>query len=610
MPGSACEQPEFLSLSFIITFISPLLFSSAGFPAPGCRQLCGRPPPDFISVASLAMTTALCNVLMVLFAAASLASPLPLFPSIVTEVPGRAPSTNFIAEVYYDAVWTRVFVFESSSRAAAPSGQNTTGYFAHLENWTISWVSSQLPSDGSALLLRVSRANGAPIHAAVTHPESAAVRVFNVSEGVLTLIASASTRVAVDIDGALDETDTGPSYAGPPIHSFAWFVDSAPAAGLPDPDSPNSIVVRPGDALPNASSLNPSRWPTVIFAPGVHRAAAAANNWTVLTMSSNTRYFLCAGAVVHAAFVGMASQGNVVVDGFGIISGEDMVRGGEENNSPVGLQMGLNPNTTIEGVTLVDFPNHHIIVGSAGEDNAGSPNVNTLANCKVLGWRANGDGLHVFRNWTVRDLFMRTQDDGMYLSCGDNCTSTFSRITLWCDANGAAFIFSAGGGQRESVSLTDSAVIYARSSWAFWTGGRIFSQRGAVSGSVMAGVTIDGVVVEDRFPSLNAFQIDMTSANSSPLSDAAFANVTFRNIAIANWSTVRESLDKQPLPYGIPNLCFAGPGAAFRNIAFDNVSIAGQNIADGLSDTNRWNFSESSTLINVTVDGTPFNEVI
>ena len=26
-----------------------------------------------------------------------------------------------------------------------------------------------------------------------------------------------------------------------------------------------------------------------------------------------------------------------------------------------------------------------------------------------MGWRANGDGLHVFANWHVSDLFMRTQ---------------------------------------------------------------------------------------------------------------------------------------------------------------------------------------------------------
>jgi hypothetical protein len=286
-----------------------------------------------------------------------------------------------------------------------------------------------------------------------------------------------------------------------------------------------------------------------------------------------------------------------------------MARGGAQNDSPKGIQTSLNVNTTIESVTLVDFPNHHLILGSAGADAAGSPNYNALTNAKVLGWRANGDGLHVFRNWSVSDLFMRTQDDSMYLSCGEDCAATFERVTTWNDANGCAFIFSAGGGVRERVSLRDSDVIYARASWAWWTGGRVFCQRGAVTGSVMAGVAVDGVRVEDRLPSLNAFEFDMTSGGKTPAGahDSTFADVTFRNIAIASWSTVRQTLDGRPLPFGLPNLMFAaGHGVNFTNIAFENVTIAGEPLLDGACDNAaKWNCSAAATLVNVTADGKP-----
>jgi hypothetical protein len=539
------------------------------------------------------------------------APPPPLFPKIVADVPGRTPSSDFTAEVFDGAAWTPVYVWGSSSGAAASSGENTTGYFAHLSNWTVSWVSSQLPSGAlPSLQLRVRRAgSGPPIRTATTHPASASARVANVSGGAVTLVATASARVAVDMDGALDMTDTGPSYTGPPVATFVWFVDGAPSAGLPDPQAPNTIIVRPGDPLPNASSLDPSTNQTVIFAPGVHRAspggAAAPYNWSVLTLAPNTRYFLCAGSVVHAAFSGMTSQANVRIDGFGVMSGEEMARGGALNISPVGIQTGLNANTTIEGVTLVDFPNHHLILGSSGEDDAGAPNVNSIANVKVLGWRANGDGLHVFRNWTVRDLFLRSQDDSMYLACGENCTTTFTGVTTWNDANGCAFIFTAGGGAAEQVQLRDSDVIYARASWAWWSGGRIFCQRGATVGGVMAGVLIDGVRVEDRLPSLNAFELDMTG-DGAPTHDAVFSDVTFRNVAIANWSTVRETLDGRPLPFGLPNLLFAaGPQVVFRTVAFENVTIAGERMGDSVGSADKWNISGSPTLDNVTVDGVP-----
>jgi hypothetical protein len=228
---------------------------------------------------------------------------------------------------------------------------------------------------------------------------------------------------------------------------------------------------------------------------------------------------------------------------------------------------------------------------------------------KVLGWRANGDGLHVFRNWTVRDLFMRTQDDAMYLSCGANCSTTFERVTPWNDANGCAFIFSAGGGDRERVSLRDSDVIYARASWSWWSGGRVFCQRGAVTDSVMSGVIVDGVRVEDRLPSMNAFEFDMTSGGKRPdgAHDATFTDISFRNVHIANWSTVRETLDRRPLPFGLPNLLFAeGRNVTFTNVNFENCTIAGERVRAGAcDDAAKWNCSAADTLINVTADGAP-----
>ena len=105
----------------------------------------------------------------------------------------------------------------------------------------------------------------------------------------------------------------------------------APSAGLPDPAAPGTIVVRPGDALPNASALDPMRWPTVIFAPGVHRVASPPNGWTVLTLAANTRYFLCAGAVVHAALAGPGSATNVRLDGFGVLSGHLYINSDSSN---------------------------------------------------------------------------------------------------------------------------------------------------------------------------------------------------------------------------------------------------------------------------------------
>ena len=107
------------------------------------------------------------------------------------------------------------------------------------------------------------RANGgAPIKAAAVHPRTTGVRV-DVGDEWLTLSTSAmSARIAVDFDGAMDETDTGPDYKGPAapaVHTFCWFIDAAMSAEeLPDPTASDVIVVRPGDDLAkvNASELS------------------------------------------------------------------------------------------------------------------------------------------------------------------------------------------------------------------------------------------------------------------------------------------------------------------------------------------------------------------
>ena len=530
------------------------------------------------------------------------APPLPdLFPELVKDVPGRAPSLHFSAELFYLGAWTPVYVFETTSKPAVSSPHN--GYFGHLLNWTASWVSSQLPAapPGARVLLRVRRApGGAPIARAAIHPASSGAQVLNVSSEGVVLALDRPGRVAVDMDGELDATDTSQLYTGPPRHTFCWFVDAQlPAAALPDPASPRTLVVRPGQAWP---SPDPATWSTVVFAPGVHRAPPPqpANGWAVYALAAQTRYFFCAGAVVHGALAaggGAWGQGGVAVGGYGVLSGEEMLRADDPDNaSPQGIVFKGLRNASIAGVTLVDMPNHHVI--------AGQSDGNTLRNVKVLGWRSNGDGVHVFASWQVSDLFLRTQDDALYLTCGAGCAGVFERITTWNDANGVAFLFSPGGGDEQSgVVLRDSDAIYSRTSWFWWAGGSntVFVQRGAAQGGVMSGVRVENVRVEDPLPAFNPFRIDLFAPG---VTAGTFRDVSFTNISVANFSTIREDLAGRPLPKGIPNALFAAPGSAMNltNVAFWNVSIAGQSMAALIRDPTVFNLS-AGNLFNVTVDG-------
>jgi hypothetical protein len=227
---------------------------------------------------------------------------------------------------------------------------------------------------------------------------------------------------------------------------------------------------------------------------------------------------------------------------------------------------------------------------------------------QVLGWRANGDGVHVFSTWNVSDLFLRTQDDTLYLDCGPNSSSSFERITTWNDANGVAFLFSPSGGSAEAgVTLRDSDAIYTRTSWYWWGPNTVFVQRGVSENQVMSGVNVDGVRIEDPLPAFNPFRLDVfPSTESSNSLSFSFQNITFRNIVAKNFSTIRQGYPNPvPLPHGIPNTIFAASQACnISNVAFVNVTIAGLPMSQLIHDPTVFNVS-SVGLFNVTVDGEP-----
>jgi hypothetical protein len=157
-----------------------------------------------------------------------------------------------------------------------------------------------------------------------------------------------------------------------------------------------------------------------------------------------------------------------------------------------------------------------------------------MKNIKIFGWRANGDGIHVFGQWLVSDCFIRTQDDSMYLQSGSSstCPTVFERITTWNDANGAAWMVIGHG-----ATLRNSDAIYQRASWGFWDGGRILTNR--EQGSAI-GITIDDVQFSDRFPTMNAINLDLRTGSSSGaphLDPATVADVSIRNFHVAAFST-------------------------------------------------------------------------
>ena len=167
----------------------------------------------------------------------------------------------------------------------------------------------------------------------------------------------------------------------------------------------------------------------------------------------------------------------------------------------------------------------------------------------------------------------------------------------------------------EYSQLLDSTAVYARASWAYWSGGRIFGLRQASTGRVQAGTIVSNVTCEDPLPSLNAFRFDATcKAGPGQCENSGFANLTFRNVHIRNYSTVHKAargVSPALLPHGQPNTMLTDADAAKNNVTihdvrFEKCTIAGEDIAVTFrDDLHSWNVTRDKSVYAITVDGKP-----
>ena len=125
------------------------------------------------------------------------------------------------------------------------------------------------------------------------------------------------------------------------------------------------------------------------------------SGYQVWTLPADVRVYVASGAIVHAALdSGSWGTRNVTLQGYGVFSGEELVRppGKKNNDSPQGITLRGVTRALVSGPTFVDFPNHHLMAQATDCERS------LFSNVKVLGWRANGDGIHVFGGWRVEKL--------------------------------------------------------------------------------------------------------------------------------------------------------------------------------------------------------------
>jgi len=399
------------------------------------------------------------------------------------QVPGLDPSPYYSVQVRElgssPSSWLSPFTF--LTECTSNKFCNTTGAFALLQGWSNSYVNFEMV-DNVSVEVKITKLFGDPVTKAVVRPESSAVSCDIKDDGDTYIVINKPTLFTVDINGQMDDQytgrdpTTGDIYQGPPIHTITIFAN--PFISKPSQDDPGVHLVHPGDEAPIDGE-----WRTLFFMPGVHDVGLD------FMIQANRSYYIPGDALVYGTFTGDVTEhgDNIHIYGHGTIS-SDKIPHPDFSDRPPEDEVKFksivikNPyNVLIEGITLANPAFHTINLGIGYK--ADHPD-SVIRWVKILGWRANGDGVGSAGNQVVEDCFLRTQDDSSYVG-----GRGMRRIVYWQDSNGSSFVLSHIGKNAMSndpenpLIIEDCTVIYTRSKLKHVAGGSVFNMRGEGEGS-------------------------------------------------------------------------------------------------------------------------------
>jgi hypothetical protein len=300
---------------------------------------------------------------------------------------------------------------------------------------------------------------------------------------------------------------------------------------------------------PRASEAGPR---LIYFGPGIHKP-------TKITLTNNQSLYLGGGAVVKAGIV--AEGENIRIFGRGILDGSDW----EWRKGPTPFVVSIcGTNVEVSGITIRGASHWTLVPRN-------SRNV-TVRDVKICGSRVqNDDGINPCNSQDVliTDCFIRSDDDcvamkGLELNTPNNHVEriTVENCVLWCDR---ARIFLLGHESRAAfmrdITLQNLEIIhFSMPVFLFEPGEEMRLQ--AVS---IANVRIHGEgqgVLARLGPVVNQYMRNKVPGHVS--------DIRFRNVVLAG----------EPGPYRI-QLKGADEQHDVRNVSFENVSIAGEKLADG-----------------------------
>ena len=124
---------------------------------------------------------------------------------VYSEVPGVEASDQYafaIRKLGTNGPWHRPFAFITKCKKGIEGKNN---YFAHLSNWSNTYINFEMNGPVEIAIRKVS---GKPIRQAAVHPRKKATSCI-VRDGYAYVVIEKPCLIAVDIDGQMDDQNTG-----------------------------------------------------------------------------------------------------------------------------------------------------------------------------------------------------------------------------------------------------------------------------------------------------------------------------------------------------------------------------------------------------------------
>ena len=430
---------------------------------------------------------------------------------------GVTSSDDFSCRIYDGSTWHSSFTYKTESDIAGRDDFHWSRLVEEYEDRSdCSNSFTSFEFSGGPVTVEITATNETSISSYRISPASLGIEP-TISGNTLTFVLVEPTQLVVEVNGST--TDVMSVFA------------NAPLDDEPSPTGTGVLAIDPGDPVPETGP-----WTTLYFMPGVHDIGKG------FKVYSNKNYYIAGGAVVKGTFTNVDDYSelpttwtgnyhavsNIKIWGYGIISGEDYIWGGDSAaywiNRPIGIVYDFD-DITVEGITFMDPALHTI---HFGYDSSYDGEV-LVSNVKVISWQRNGDGINITGIGTIEDCFLRVSDDGIYIK-----NTEVHDCIFWLHDTGNPFVFSG----LDDALIEDCQIIYY----------------GQITGTDMAvfrdkftayydNKIFKNVRIENNNPVRRIFQITSSSATN-----VTFENIYVENTPTTNWnpiygSTASERLD-------------------------------------------------------------------